>query len=295
MPTSPNSPAPSGAPSAGSRVAFLGPLGTFSYEAALAHFGSGIELVPAPSIPAVFEAVLRGDAEQGVVPIENSIDGGVNFTQDTLLETTLSLCGEIMIDVEQCLLSNAVDRSHIERVYSHPQGLAQCRKWLARHLPNVALLPTASTVQAAHLVAGDATAGAIASRLAARLAGVAVVEGAIQDQASNVTRFVVLGSAAERTRPTSYDKTSLVFSTRHERGALVRALTIFDRAGINLSRIESRPRSGEAWQYVFFVDLEGHLEDDNVRDAVRALEGHSDMVKVFGSYPRARRAERPPS
>jgi chorismate mutase / prephenate dehydratase len=290
LPTSPSSSQP-GSP----RVAFLGPLGTFSYEAALAHFGNGVELVAAPSIPAVFEAVVRGDAEQAVVPIENSIDGGVNFTQDTLLDTTLLLCGEIMIDIEQCLLSNAVDRSHIERVYSHPQGLAQCRKWLARHLPNVALVPTGSTVQAAHLVAGDAGAAAIASRLAARLAGVAVMEGAIQDHAANVTRFVVLGSAARGPRRTGYDKTSLVFSTRHERGALVRALTIFDRADINLCRIESRPRSGEAWQYVFFVDLEGHLEDDNVREAVRALEGHSDMVKVFGSYPRARRAEQPPT
>ena len=270
------------------RIAFLGPLGTFSYEAALAHFGSDVEFVPAASIPAVFEIVARGDAERGVVPIENSIEGGVNFTQDTLIETQLSLCGEIMIDVEQCLLSNAADRSLIERVYSHPQGLAQCRKWLARQLPGATLVPTASTVQAAHLVAADGTAAAIASRLAARLAGVQVVEGAIQDHAPNVTRFVVLGSAQQRTHATGHDKTSLVFATRDERGALVRALTIFDRAGINLCRIESRPRSGEAWQYVFFVDLEGHLEDDNVREAVRALEGHSEMVKVFGSYPRAR-------
>jgi chorismate mutase / prephenate dehydratase len=150
------------------------------------------------------------------------------------------------------------------------------------------LVPTASTVQAAHLIAGDTTAAAIASRLAARLAGVSVVEGAIQDHASNVTRFIVLGTAEAGTRPTQNDKTSLVFSTRDERGALVRALTIFDRAGINLCRIESRPRTGEAWQYVFFVDLEGHLDDENVREALRALGGHSDMVKVFGSYPRAK-------
>lgn len=270
------------------RVAFLGPLGTFTYEAALAHFGSGVEFVAAPSIPAVFDSVARGDADRGVVPIENSIEGGVNFTQDTLLDTSLSLCGEIMVDVEQCLLSNAADLARIERIYSHPQGLAQCRRWLQRNLPNATLVPTASTVQAAHLVAGDATAGAVASRLAARLAGVAVVECAIQDHEPNVTRFVVLGAEPHTTRPTCDDKTSLVFSTRHERGALVRALTIFDRAGINLCRIQSRPRSGEAWQYVFFVDLEGHLEDDNVREALRALEGHSDMVKVFGSYPRAR-------
>ncbi len=270
------------------RVAFLGPLGTFSYEAAQAHFGTAVELIPAPSIPAVFETVTRGDADFGVAPIENSIEGGVTFTQDTLLETSLTLCGEVMVDVEQCLLSNAPDWSRIERVYSHPQGLAQCRNWLGQNLPNATLVPTASTVQAAHLVKADLTAGAVASRLAASLAGVAVVELAIQDRKPNVTRFLVLGGRAAVTRPTQRDKTSLVFSTRDERGALVRALTIFDRAGINLCRIESRPRSGEAWQYVFFVDLEGHVEDDNVRLALSALEAHSDMVKVLGSYPRAR-------
>jgi chorismate mutase / prephenate dehydratase len=269
------------------RVAFLGPLGTFSYEAGQAHFGSGVEFVAAASIPAVFEAVARGDADYGVVPIENSIEGGVTFTQDTLLETSLTLCGEVMVDVEQCLLSNAPDPTRIERVYSHPQGLAQCRKWLAAHLPDATLIPTASTVQAAHMVQADFTAGAVASRLAAGLAGVSVVEQAIQDRKPNVTRFLVLGQSAS-TEPTQRDKTSIVFSTRDERGALVRALTIFDRAGINLCRIESRPRSGEAWQYVFFVDLEGHVLDESVRLALSALESHSDMVKVLGSYPRAR-------
>lgn len=278
MPTSPNKP----------RVAFLGPLGTFTYEAAQAHFGGDAEFVAAASIPAVFEAVAKGDAEFGVAPIENSIEGGVTFTQDTLLETSLNVCGEVMVDVEQCLLSNAPDRSKIDRVYSHPQGLAQCRRWLAANLPGATLVPTASTVQAAHLVQADLTAAAVASRLAARLAGVAVVEPAIQDRKPNVTRFVVLGTEAAATLPTQRDKTSIVFSTRDERGALVRALTIFDRAGINLCRIESRPRSGEAWQYVFFVDLEGHVQDDNVREALSGLESHSDMVKVLGSYPRAR-------
>jgi chorismate mutase/prephenate dehydratase len=269
------------------RIAFLGPVGTFSYEAAEAHFGD-VQFVPAPSIPAVFDSVTRNEADFGVVPIENSIEGGVTFTIDTLLETPLSLCGEVMVDVEQCLLSNAADPTRIERVYSHPQGLAQCRKWLAANLPNATLVPTASTVQAAHLVQADLTAGAVASRLAGRLARVDVVECGIADRRPNVTRFVVLGPPGHATRRTGDDKTSLVFSTPDERGALVRALVLFDRAGINLCRIESRPRSGEAWQYVFFLDLEGHLEDGNVREALSALEGQSDMVKVFGSYPRAK-------
>jgi chorismate mutase/prephenate dehydratase len=272
------------------RVAFLGPLGTFTYEAACAHFGPGeaSELVPVPSIPAVFEALARGEADFGVVPIENSIEGGVTFTEDSLLETSSKLCGEVMLDVEQCLLSNAPDPSRLERVYSHPQGLAQCRRWLNRRLPLATLVPTGSTVQAAHLVRDDPSAGAIASRLAAELAGVRVVEPGIQDRKPNVTRFAVLGSSDQLPAPTGNDKTSLVFSTPDERGALVRALQLFDRAGINLCRIESRPSGGETWQYVFFVDLEGHVQDAAVQGAVNALSTHSDMVKVFGSYPRAR-------
>jgi len=271
------------------RVAFLGPLGTFSYEAVRAHFGEEVDFAPMPSIPAVFEAVASGDAARGVVPIENSIEGGVTFTQDTLLEMPLGMCGEVMVDVEQCLLTNAPDPTRIERVYSHPQPLAQCRKWLTTHLPRAVTIPTASTVQAAELVKNDPSAGAIASRLAAELVGIKVAVVAIQDRKPNVTRFVVVAPESNRPERTGSDKTSLVFSTPDERGALVRALSLFDRAGINLCRIESRPRGGETWQYVFFVDLEGHLADENVRKALQDLQTQSDMVRVFGSYPRARK------
>jgi chorismate mutase/prephenate dehydratase len=267
------------------RVVYLGPVGAFSHEAAREYFSDSAELIAVPSIPAVFEAVARGEGQWGVVPIENSIEGGVTFTQDTLLETPLSLCGEVMVDIEQCLLTNAPDPLRIERVYSHPQGLAQCRKWLAAHLPHAAQMPTGSTVQAAHLVRDDLSAGAIASRVAGALAGVRVAQAAIQDRKPNVTRFVVLGTT--RPEPTGNDKTSLVFSTPHEQGALVRALQIFDQARINLCRIESRPRGGETWQYVFFVDLEGHCGEERVRNALAALGDRSDMVRVLGSYPRA--------
>lgn len=266
------------------KVAFLGPLGTFTHEAVLAHFGSDAELVPIASIPAVFEAVSRKEAEWGVVPIENTIEGGVTFTQDTLLEVPLQLCGEVMIDIEQCLLSNAPDPTRLERVYSHPQGLAQCRTWLRTHLPAAALIPTDSTAKAAHLVRDDLAAGAVAARTAAELAGVRVAVAGIQDRKPNVTRFAVLGST--RPAPTGRDKTSLVFSTPDERGALVRALQIFDQAGINLCRIESRPRSGMSWQYVFFLDLEGHREEEAVRRALEKLEAQSEMVRILGSYPR---------
>jgi chorismate mutase/prephenate dehydratase len=266
-------------------VAFLGPLGTFTHEAVLAHFTGEVQLSPVVSIPAVFEAVVNGDAECGVVPIENTIEGGVTFTQDTLLEAPLGMCGEVMVDIEQCLLSDAADLTHIERVYSHPQGLAQCRNWLRHRLPGAVLVPTDSTAQAAHLVRGDPKAAAVAARIAGELAGVGIAVAGIQDRKPNVTRFVVLGTLTPA--PTGRDKTSLVFSTPDERGALVRALQIFDRAGINLCRIESRPRSGVSWQYVFFVDLEGHRDDAPVRLALEQLKTHSDMVRVFGSYPRA--------
>ncbi len=267
------------------RVVYLGPVGAFTHEAAREYFGDHAELIAAASIPAVFEGVARGDGEWGVVPIENSIEGGVTFTQDTLLETPLGLCGEVMVDIEQCLLTNAPDPLRIERVYSHPQGLAQCRKWLAEHLPGAAQMPTGSTVQAAHLVRDDLAAGAIASRAAGALAGVRLTHAGIQDRRPNVTRFVVLGKS--QPEPTGNDKTSVVFSTPHERGALVRALQIFDEAGINLCRIESRPRGGETWQYVFFVDLEGHRNEERVRAALSALSQRGDMVRVLGSYARA--------
>jgi chorismate mutase/prephenate dehydratase len=266
------------------RVAFLGPLGTFTHQAARVHFGADADFREAPSIPQVFDAVARGDAPFGVVPIENSIEGGVTFTQDTLLDTSLRVCGEVMIDIEQCLLTNARDDANLLRVYSHPQGIAQCRRWLEQHLPRATTVPTASTARAAHLVRDDPASGAIASRLAAELAGVRVARTGIQDRKPNVTRFAVLGKA--HTRASGNDKTSLAFSTRHERGALVRALQIFDSEGINLCRIESRPREGETWQYVFFLDLEGHETDPKVARALERLEGQSDMVKVFGSYPR---------
>src|SRR5688572_17003715 len=216
------------------RIAFLGPLGTFTHQAALSHFGKAVELVDSASIPAVFELVARERADWGVVPIENSIEGGVSFTLDALLDTELRLCGEVIEDIEQCLLSEASSFTQIERVYSHPQGLAQCRHWLAKHVPQAAQLSLLSTAQAAYQVKGDAGAAAIASRLAGELAGVPLMARAIQDRRSNATRFAVLGRGEPERRepePTGRDKTSIVFTTKDERGALCRALSIFDAEG----------------------------------------------------------------
>lgn len=273
-------------------VSFLGPAGTFTHQAALSHFapepiasGCNQQFQPAPSIPAVFDAVTLRQAGWGVVPIENSIEGGVTFTLDQLVESELSIQAEVFVDIEQCLLSSATDDQALERVHSHPQGLAQCRRWLHLHLPDVQCIPELSTAQAAYKVKGDPKAAAIASRLAANLAEVPIVHAGIQDRSPNVTRFVVLGRGTAAC--TGRDKTSLAFSTRHERGALFRALQVFDQAGLNLSKIESRPSGEKTWRYVFFVDVEGHCNDPLMAKALRSLEAHSDRIRILGSYPRA--------
>lgn len=281
-----------GAAAGKATIAYLGPAGTFTHQAARRHFGHEGTFGPYPSIPSVFEAVASGAAWRGVVPIENSIEGGVSFTLEALLETPLSICGETVLEVEHCLLSRAPRLQAIESVLSHPQGLAQCRKWLAANLAQAAPLPTLSTAQAALDARARPTAAAIASSLAGELAGLPVLARGIQDRKSNGTRFVVL--AHEQTCASGKDKTSIAFATPHRQGALVRALSIFDQAGINLTRIESRPRPEQRWHYAFFVDLEGHRDDANVASALNALRQHSDYVKVLGSYPRSPDGSGPP-
>jgi chorismate mutase/prephenate dehydratase len=240
--------------------------------------------VEAATIPAVFDAVSQGATMYGVVPFENSTEGGVTFTLDSFLETDVMIRRQVVLDVSQCLVGRHDDLGRIERVYSHPQAIAQCREWLFKHLPRAQLVVSLSTSSAAREAASDDAAAAIASHLAAELAGLTILREAIQDRKENATRFVVLSKTDAP--PTGHDRTSLLFSTRDERGALRRALEIFDAEGINLSRIESRPRPGERWQYVFFTDLEGHRLDANVINALARLETKCDMVRVLGSYPR---------
>jgi chorismate mutase/prephenate dehydratase len=246
------------------------------------------ELVAAPTIVGVFDVVERGDAEQGVVPIENSIGGAVSFTLDRLLETSLSLCGEIVVLIEHCLVSPLTDVSQVRRVYSHPQGLAQCRKWLAANLPDAELIPYASTAGAARDAKAESGDAAISSRLSAELLGLNILLEGIQDGDENATRFVVLGR--HQPQATGHDKTSIAFSTPHERGALLKVLSVFDDEGINLTRIESRPMPDKQWQYFFSVDIEGHRTSQNVAralDRVAALHPEDGLLKVFGSYPRS--------
>ena len=267
-------------------VAYLGPPGTFTHLAAHRAFGLAAHYVQATSIPGVFEAVARDHASYGVAPIENSTEGSVTFTLDSLLESDLRIRNELVLDVTQCLLGLHPDLSRIARVYSHPQALAQCRKWLAKHLPHAQLIVSPSTAAAAREACADDSTAAIASQLAAELHGLTVIQAGIQDRAENATRFVVL--AKSDAPPTGSDKTSFVFATRHERGALRRALEILERESLNLTRIESRPRPAKLWEYVFFADVEGHRTDPGVARALSRLEQHSGLVQVLGSYPRAR-------
>ena len=267
-------------------VAYLGPPGTFTHMAAQSAFGLGAHYVQAVTIPAVFDSVTRGVAECGVVPIENSTEGGVSYTLDCLVDTELRIRGELVLDVTQCLLGQHDDLASIERVYSHPQALAQCRNWLARNLPHAQLVVSTSTTLAAREASGDSAAAAVAARLAAEIHGLRVIREGIQDRADNSTRFVVV--AHEDGPPTGQDKTTLLFSTPHEQGALKRALEILHEEQLNMTRIESRPRPGpERWQYVFFTDVEGHRVDPNVARALDRLEHTCAFVKVLGSYARA--------
>jgi len=255
--------------------------------AALREF-PGATFSPAPTIPAVFSAVEEGKAARGLVPVENSIEGGVSFTLNRLLDSSLSICREAVLDIDHCLLSSEPSLANVKRVLSHPQALAQCRNWLATHLPYAELIPTASTAGAVLEVKAKPGDAAIASAFSGEIHGVPVLSERVQDQGQNATRFVVLSD--QDAAPTGNDKTSIAFSTRDEKGALLRALALFDREGINLTRIESRPLPGQMWQYVFFTDLEGHRADAHVSRALselKALVPESGLFKVFGSYPRA--------
>jgi chorismate mutase/prephenate dehydratase len=266
-------------------VHYLGPEGTFAHAATLAAFTQGERLIPGKSVLAVFDTVAVALDDLGVVPIENSIEGSVSLTLEALAEsTTLQIVRELAVEVEQCLVSEGA-LSQVKSVLSHPHGLAQCKRWLRQYLPEAELVTTPSTAAAAQQVKGRPELAAVCSALAGKLAGVKLLARGIQDRAHNATRFVVLGH--EMPAATGDDKTSILFDTPHERGALHRVLGIFNDFEINLTRIESRPMPGEMWHYIFFADLEGHASADNVSGALDALRAARSSLQVLGSYPRA--------
>src|SRR3990172_731419 len=265
--------------------ASLAPPATFSHQAAVLRFGSSATLVPARSIAEVFDEVGRGRAEFGVVPVENSTQGAVNGTLDRLIESELLIAGELSLEISHHLLSRATDPGAIRTVCSHPQALAQCRQWLAQNLPEVALEEVSSTSAAAERAAGHPAVAAVASELAARLHDLPVLRHRIEDNPLNSTRFLVLGRRA--LPPTGKDKTSILCSLKHEVGALSMFLEPFARHGLNLTKIESRPTKRRPWEYVFFVDFEGHVDPPPVQAALSEIRERCLFLKILGSYPSA--------
>jgi chorismate mutase/prephenate dehydratase len=268
-------------------VAFLGPEATFTHQAALGRFGASAEYRPARTIADIFDEVERGRAAFGVVPVENNTEGAVNVTLDRLTESDATICGEIYLEIAQHLLSRAADLGEIKRVLSHPQGLAQCRHWLAANLPDVRTEETSSTAAAVEVAAGDPTAAGIAGELAGRLYGVPILRERIEDNRHNATRFLVIGHGRQAMGASGRDKTSILFAMKNEPGSLYRILEPFVRAGLNLSKIESRPAKGRAWEYVIFVDFEGHRETPAVAAALREIGERTLFLRVLGSYPAA--------
>ena len=273
------------------RVAFLGPAGTFSHEAAVKQFGALVDTVPAASMREVFELAERGEAHYGVVPVENTIEGVVTTSLDALVESELNICAEILLEVSQNLLSQSGQLEDIVTVASHPQPLGQCGRWLESRLPGVSRRETASTAAAALLAGSDPGIAAIASEVAADAYGLRVVERGIEDSQRNSTRFIVVGR--EVPAASGNDLTAAVFTVRRDlSGALYRLLEPFARNGVNLSSIQSRPMKGKAWEYLFFVDVEGHTSEESVARALNEAGEVAQSSKILGSFPRAEKTQR---
>ena len=264
------------------KVAYLGPRSTFSHQAAARHFGSAVELLPERTIAEVFEAVERGRAHYGVVPIENSQEGSVNATLDRFMDSEARICAQIFLPVELNLLGRGpLDK--VRKVYSHPQPFGQCRRWLAEHLPSAECIEVSSTARAAEMAAAEEGSAALAGGMAGEEFGLPVLARSIQDSASNVTRFFVIGR--QPARPSGRDKTSVMFAVKDQPGALAKALAPFEKSGISLTRIESRPSKRQAWEYYFFADFAGHAEDAKVAAALAELAGVCAFTRILGSYP----------
>lgn len=264
-------------------VAYLGPQGTFSEAAVLKRFGHGSRGVPCPSIDEVFREVEGGEASYGVVPVENSSEGAIGRTLDLLLQSPLKVCGEVMLPVHQCLLSTAAAMEAIKHVYSHPQSLGQCQDWLNANLPHADRISVASNAEAAALASEQPDGAAIAGRQAGELYGVPVLVENIEDDPRNTTRFLVLGN--QDVSPSGRDKTSLVMSAANRPGAVHDLLSPLARNGVSMTKLESRPARSGLWEYVFFVDIEGHQQDERVAAALAELKQIAAFVKVLGSYP----------
>ena len=266
------------------KVCYLGPAGTFTHQAARSRFGSMVDFDPAGDIESVFETVSKARADCGVVPVENTTGGVVIETLDTFMKYDVKICGEMMLEIHQNLLGKC-EMGDMRTVYSKPDALSQCRRWLMTNLPHATLAPMSSTTAAAEMARDNEHSGAIASREAAGLYGLNVLASSIEDEHNNLTRFLILSRTWAS--PTGKDKTSVMFAIRNEVGALYNMLLPFKKHGVNLTKITSRPSRVRAWDYIFFVDFEGHAEDPEAKAALKELEGQCRYLQVMGSFPRA--------
>ena len=265
------------------RIAYLGPEGTYTHAAALKHFGHSVSTVPHSAIDEVFRAVEAGESHYGVVPVENSTEGVVNHTLDMFIQSPLQICGEVEMRIHHCLLSKAGGLSSIHCVYAHQQALAQCREWLDSELKQVPRVAVSSNAEAARVAQQQDDVAAIASAASAGIYDLKILATNIEDEPDNTTRFLVIGKRAPQ--PSGRDKTSLLLSAPNKPGALSGLLLPLANAGISMTKIESRPSRRGMWDYVFFIDIEGHVDDPQVADALQALGGEAAMIKVLGSYP----------
>jgi len=265
------------------KVAYFGPVATFTHLAAMRYFGSSAVLIPAEGIKDVFESVYSGQTEYGVVPVENSNEGVVSYTLDMFMDYDLKISGEVMLKISHNLLSRSGDKTKIKKIYSHLQPTAQCRKWLERNVPGIPILESTSTAKAAEMASREEDAAAIASEVAAKIYDLHFVERHIEDYKDNYTRFFVI--SWEPSKRTGTDKTSIMFSTKDRPGALFTILEPFKQAKINLTKIESRPSKRKAWEYIFFVDMGGHMDDKKVKKAIDEVKEGCLYLKILGSYP----------
>ncbi len=266
------------------RIAYLGPVASFSHMAAMKRFGKMTEYLPFNSIRDVFTEVEKGNADYGCVPIENSTEGAVNYTYDMFVDSDLRICSEVMLEIHHCLLSKEKEIKKIVTIFSHPQSFAQCRNWLESNIPGAKLIEVSSNSKAAELAAKTKKSAAIAGELAANTYGLCILAADIQDLSDNITRFFIIGNQINK--KTSDDKTSIMVSIKDKVGALYSLLRPFQKYGINLTNIESRPSKRKAWDYLFFVDFQGHMDEKRVIKALDEVEKECGEVKILGSYPK---------
>jgi chorismate mutase/prephenate dehydratase len=266
------------------KIAYLGPEGTFTQTAALKHFGHSVDTVPMSCIPDVFSAVQAHHADYGLVPVENSTEGVVSHTLDMFLQSDLKVCGEVEVRIHHQLASLSQDRSSIKKIYSHQQSFAQCRNWLDQNYAGIERIPVSSNAEAAKLVSKDDQAAAICGEQAVDIFGLWVVSKNIEDLSDNTTRFMVIGDM--EVAPSGNDKTTILLSTRNRPGALLSLLKPLAEHNISMNKIESRPSPDRLWDYVFFIDIDGHQQDEHVKQALDDLQQQAALFKILGSYPK---------